>query len=81
MCFRDEKQRLDQLKMELQQLQQEGQSLNNERDTSVRLERELSEKIRRKLGEKKKISVTLNQLRNAREEEQAEQDIATYVSE
>ncbi len=69
--------------MELQQLQRDGQSLVNERTTSRRHEVGLGEKIRRKLEQKKKMSVQLNQLRNASEEEQAEQDeqdIATYVN-
>ncbi len=78
---RDENQRLHQLKAELQQLQLKGQSFCTERETNRRLETGLSEKIRRKLDEKKKLSMKLTQLHNAREEEESVQDMATYVSE
>ncbi len=46
------------------------------------METGLSEKIRRKLEEKKRLSMKLTQVQNAmEEEEEPEQDIATYVSE
>lgn len=77
---REEEYRLRELKTELQQLKQEGQSIKAEADTNRRHETGLGQKIRRKIEEKKKLSMHLMQLRNAKEEEEPEEDIATYVS-
>ena len=72
--------RLSRLNGDLRQLKQEGQALSGECDINKRQATALGEKIRRKLGEKKKLTMAVSELRNAREEEEPEEDTATYVS-
>ena len=72
---------MDGLQASLQQLQGEGKSLTTEGNTNKVQIRSISGKIHRKLGDKRKLSLKLMELRNAREEEEEPQEnIATYVS-
>jgi len=78
--YREQETAKGQLEAQQRQLGAMGQSLRRERDTNNRQLSGLTDKIRRKHGEKKKLSLTLNQLNMAREEEEPEEDIGTYVS-
>ena len=77
---REENDRLSHLHGDLHQLNQEGQAIASECDVNKRQLAALGAKIHRRLGEKKKLSIVVTKLRNAREEEEPEEDTATYVS-
>lgn len=79
-AVRDESARLNELRHAMGELQREV----GEMEVKVRRDggcvRDASTKVTRKMLEKRKVGAAMEELQNAQEEEEPEEDIATYVS-
>lgn len=77
---RDEEEKLSHLRRDHSCIEQECKELDNEGNTNKRQVAALGEKIRRKMEAKRKLKMSFMKLQNAQEEEEPEEDTATYVS-
>lgn len=79
-AVRDEQERLGRQKKGVADLQQELRDLQEKVDVNKRYVGDAGRKIKRKTTEKWTIKSEIEKLQNAEEEEEPEEDIATYVS-
>ena len=79
-AIRDEMRQLEELRGVFDRSQQEERQMRNHMDHNKRLVSEAVAKVKRKAAEKRYLMGKIEELRNAQEEEEPEEDIATYVS-
>lgn len=79
-AIRDEEARLAGLRQELDDLRRQEGECRQKMEGSRRHMQAAMRKIKDKMAEKRKICAAMEELRNAQEEEEPEEDIATYVS-
>lgn len=79
-AVRDEEARFAGLREVVRELQEEMAEVRRRVDREKRSVRDAAAKVKRKMAEKRKVKVAMEELENAQEEEEPEEDIATYVS-
>ena len=76
---RHEEARLSTLRSELDSLRHEALRMRDEQNRNKRQMSEVSQRLKRKAQEKQQLTLRITELKNAQEEEETEEDIATYV--
>ncbi len=79
-AIREERSHLDTLRAERDTLGRERRQLEDLVERNKRSVIEAMRKIKKKNEEKRKLMGTIEELKNAEDEEEPEEDIATYVS-
>ena len=78
-AVRDEKDQRNLLRAEMEKLDGEKMQLGSQMKQNKRSRDEGVHKVKRKMVQKRKVEMAIEELRNAEEEEEPEEDIATYV--
>ncbi len=79
-AVKDEETRLADLELSLQDHQRRGAELMQAVNKNRRYADDIAGRIKRKMMEKRKLAQKIGELQSAQEEEEPEEDIATYVS-
>ncbi len=78
-AVRDEETRLEGLRQGLDELRREEGECRGKVDSNKRHMQAAMRKVRDRMTEKRKVNAAIEDLQNAQEEEEPEEDIATYV--